>query len=509
MKNILNKLIVLSLFALVLNSCTIEEDPPFLSSDNVFETVEGANAALNGVLEAMAGFNYYGADYHHVTDFTSGLFVSGKASDRTNICKLNPLPSQNYPTNFWKAAYSAIARANTIIANIPEDTGNPEFSNVLGTAYFLRAHSYFNLVRLYGGVPLRTEPVTSETIHMPRASVEDVYDLIIADANKAKDLMLDPAQQQGGKPGKYAANFLLTQVYMQLAGNDNSSPYWQKAYDEAIQVYGQYSLVSSYADLWMDTSTANNNSESIFEIQYNMEHPSALVKLFTPGNAYPGKGWQRIRVNPEAIDMHMVTYPEDPRIDYTFITTYDKYPTGVMKIYPDSRRTWFGNSFPFLYKFFIKDQTAHTDATNFNFVRYRYAELLLMLAEIENEINGPDNAYQYVNEVLARARNTANPPTVEPADWAGLSQEEFREKIMREYQYELLGEGEDWFVSRRRGYDYFKTHYIDVHNERIAIDNKAFDIEYPDDTKAMLMPIPSVEINANQKISAADQNPGY
>jgi len=510
MKNILNKFIIASIFfSLTIVSCKLEEDPPFLSSETVFETVDGADAALNGVFEAMANYNYYSADYHHLTDFTSGLFISGKPSDRTNICKLNPLPSQNYPTNFWKAAYSVIARANTIIANVPADSGNDDFNNILGIAYFLRAHTYFNLVRLYGGVPLRTEPVTSETIHMPRATVDEVYNLIISDAEKAKEMMYDAPLQSGGRPGKLAANYLLAQVYMQLAGNDNASNYWQKAYDEAIAIYGNYSLVSSYADLWMDPSTANNNSESIFEIQYSVEHPSALVKLFTPGNAYPGKGWQRVRPNPETIDMHSDAYPDDPRIGYTFISTYNKYPNGVMHVYPDAPRNGFMKGFPFLYKFFIKDQTAHTDATNFNFVRYRYAELLLMLAEIENELHGPANAYQYVNEVLARARNTANPPVAEPADWSGLSQDEFREKIMREYHFELLGEGDDWFVAHRRGYDFFKTHYIDVHNARIAQDNKPYDVEYPDNTKVMLMPIPSVEINANQEISASDQNPGY
>ncbi|HHC79251.1 MAG TPA: RagB/SusD family nutrient uptake outer membrane protein [Flavobacteriia bacterium] len=508
MKNIFKLLAVIITTSIIYISCDLNEDPPFLSSENVFATVEGADVALNGVFEAFAGFNYYSADFHHATDFTSGLFVSGKRTDRSNIAALSPLSSQNYPTNLWRQMYVAISRCNDIIANIPTDSQDAELNNILGMAYFLRAHTYFNLVRLYGGVPLHTEPASSATLHKPRASVEEVYNLIIADAEKAKTLMLDAAAQKNGRPGKLAANMLLAKVYMQLAGNDNASANWQKAYDEAIQVFGQYSLVPNYGDLWSSIATANNNSESIFEIQFNEENNSRLTRLFTPNNAFAGRGWQRIRPNPETIDMHTDKYPDDPRIAFTFISTYDKFPSGVIKVYPDANRSNFNKGFPYLYKYFIKDQSATTDANNFNYIQYRYADLLLMLAEIENELNGPDNAYQYVNEVLARARNSGD-SAVEPADWSGLAQDEFRAAIMREYQYELLGEGHDWFVGRRRGYNFFKTNYIDVHNTRIAIDNKNYDIEYPDDQKAMLLPIPSVEINSNQQISASDQNPGY
>jgi hypothetical protein len=141
-----------------------------------------------------------------------------------------------------------------------------------------------------------------------------------------------------------------------------------------------------------------------------------------------------------------------------------------------------------------------------NFVVFRYADLLLMLAEIENELNGPDAAYVYVNEVLGRARGTG----AAPADWAGLSQVQFRHDIMFEYRFELLGEGHEWFNDRRRGYDYFKTNVIDLHNSHPDYDfSKQRDVELPDNSRNILMPIPITEITANPNISADDQNPGY
>ncbi len=506
MKTIYKFLLLVAILTFAV-SCKLEEDSPYLQQEDILASTGGAREALNGVLSAMAEFNYYGADFHHLTDFTSGFFVSGKPSDTTNIAKLNPLPDQNYVTNVWQQSYIAIERANIIIDGINENDPDPEMKNILGTAYFLRGLLYFNLVRLYGGVPLRTEPANPDNINLPRANVNDVYNQIISDGEKAKSLMFDQGSQPAGYPSKLAANMLLAKVYMQLAGNDNNSSYWQNAYDEAIAIYGQYTLVPNYADLFMDPSTADNSSESIFEIQYNVEHSSKLFKLFTPSNAFAGKAWQRIRPNPETIDDHMNKYPDDPRIEMTFISKYQKYGSNnFVKVYPSVPRNNFRKGFPFLYKYFVKDPNQTMTDSNLNFIVFRYADLLLMLAEIENELHGPANAYQYVNEVLARARNSANPPATEPADWSGLTQDEFREAIMKEYQFELLGEGHDWFNNHRRGYQWFKTHIIQHHNQ---ICNKGFDLKYPDNSKVMLIPIPSKEISANESLSNDDQNPGY
>jgi len=145
-----------------------------------------------------------------------------------------------------------------------------------------------------------------------------------------------------------------------------------------------------------------------------------------------------------------------------------------------------------------------------NYVAYRYGDLLLMLGEIENELNGPADAYQYVNEVLTRARNSSDTIVATPANWDNLTQDSFREAITKEYFFELQQEGQDFFNVRRRGYDFFKTFVIDAHNNHPLYDfKKKRDIELLDNERIMLLPIPDIEINANSKISNADQNPGY
>jgi hypothetical protein len=131
-----------------------------------------------------------------------------------------------------------------------------------------------------------------------------------------------------------------------------------------------------------------------------------------------------------------------------------------------------------------------------------------MLAEITNELNGPTpEAYGYVNEVMARARNTESGVVSEPTDFSGLSQEEFRTRIMRERQYELLGENHSFFDTRRRGYQYFLEEVVETHNNFGNLGNK--DFIYPVTVKNMLLPIPSTEIQNNTEITDADQNPGY
>ena len=148
---------------------------------------------------------------------------------------------------------------------------------------------------------------------------------------------------------------------------------------------------------------------------------------------------------------------------------------------------------------------------------YRYADLLLTLAEAANELGGAHTreAVGYVNEVLFRARNASNEQRTEPADWdAGLSQEEIRAALRVERRCELKGELHEWFDSRRFGVAYL-TGLIDIHNARIAetASLSPYDYVLPNGfnevKKNLLLPFPNAEISANYNISASDQNFGY
>jgi hypothetical protein len=346
---------------------------------------------------------------------------------------------------------------------------------------------------------------------------EKIYEQVIADALKAEEFLPDKSGITDGRPAKYAANMLLAKIYMQLAGNKTAAEtdYWKKAYDEAIKVYGKYVLVKDFATLWTP-KTSDNTTESIFELQGNVENSLRMIQLWTPGNGHVGRTcWGRFKPNLEVYDKHVAAYPKDPRITYTFVTTWLKFDASGASTsqvtYPTYKvRNNKDKSYPYGYKYFIKDVNLLNYDTDMNFVVFRYADLLLMLAEIENELRGPTDAYKYVNEVLARARVAGGAAPDQPANWDALAQVDFRKKIMSEYLFELLEEGHDWFNVRRRGYDYFKANVIDVHNTHKLYDfTKQRDVKYPDNPRIMVMPIPDDEITANPKVSAADQNSGY
>lgn len=504
------------IIAFVLSSCELEENPLFYSSENLYNNEIGANTVLNGVYSGLTAFGYYGADYHHLLNMTSGLYNTNRDASLKDAAGLMPYSSLNFVVNVWRECYTTISRANDLIDNMEIITfpNEAEHSNILGQAYFIRALTYFNLVRIYGKVPLINKTVGSDSLHFGRAELNDLFTQIISDAERAEELLPEIGEETSGRPAKTAANMLLAKVYMWMAADQTAAETdnWQNAYDEAIKVYGNYTLVEDFNSLWYP-ETSNNTSESIFELYSNGENTLRLHQTFTASNAHAGRAtWGRFKANLEVYDAHANRYPTDPRIESTYKTTYEFYSDAVnykMKItYPTTtKRNDKHQSYPFINKYFLKDHTVMNYNQDQSYVLFRYADLLLMLAEIENELNGPENAYQYVNEVLSRARGTES---AEPADWSGMTQETFRDSIMYEYQFELLGEGHDFFTVRRRGWDYMKEHVIDAHNNHPLYDFTVLrDVEYADNDRIMLIPVSQNEINANTAISSEDQNPGY
>lgn len=495
-------------------ACDLDEVPPSLSRESLYSNVNNAKGAMDGAYAGLAAYHYYGNSFHFLTNCHSGFFVSGrgnssKSNDNVTISSLQLTSGYNDLENVWEAIYQAIARNNEIIdaldaVEIPDNDEEIGMNEVLGQAYFLRAFHYFNLVRLWGNVPLKIALTSKENVQQSTSQSKDVYDQIIADAKEAQALMT--GYFGVGYPKQYAVDMLLAKVYMTLATADVSLQdatldYWQLAYDEAIKVYGQYSLVSNYGDLWSDLG--ENSVESIFEIQFNYTGSSNFIKFFTAPNAINTATWGRVKINPEVYDRHAADYPTDPRIEGTYLGSYMNNNTnsnGFGKLranYPDNtKRTNFAQGFPYLLKYASKDSLQNTDLGEQNFIVYRYADLLLMLAEISNELGNPDgNQYNYVKEVLDRVGVIPR-----AALQVGSNQDDFRAAIMDEYSYELLGESQDWFNNRRRGYAYFQTEVIQAHNNSSVFDENVDVILLDNDESVMSLPIPQTEIDNNQEI---------
>lgn len=525
MKNIIKKTVVFTGLISLFVSCSnyLDRDATTLyKPEQIYSTERGVEAAINGMYVNLSSGEYYGSSWHGLLNPHSGRMFSRQAASN-DATSLNCSTSNTWLQRLWPQMYQTIDAANLIIENV-ENSTLPNRNVALGQAYFIRAVVNFDLVRLFGGVPLRTKPVTYQNLYIGKSPKEDVYKQIIEDFEKSKTLLPDFGQYKDDRPVKWAAYAYLAKVYMQLAGEDGGDPaYWQKAKDEAIQAYGKYSLVPNYATLF-DGKT-ENTKESIFEIQYGnfgTVRNGDVVRMYTPSSYaiykldYPNTfGW--IRPNKETFDQHLAQYSNDPRIAATYIYgSYELYRNGVkvsQNIYPTTANG--ANGFPFFKKWL--DSGYNGTTTGRNLTVFRYADLLLMLAEIENEINGPANAYQYVNQVLARARNSATVvlpvgTKQQPEDYSGMTKEQFRDRIMQERKYELLSEGQDWFDARRRGEQYFLNKTLLPHNAHTKLATGT-DFKYPIEPalvhRNMLLPIPQTEIAANPKMSSADQNPGY
>jgi hypothetical protein len=492
----------------------LEEEPySFISAGALYKNDAGCEAAINGCYATMAEFAGFGAGYHSLINIGSGGFwtTQGPAQDLNTLTfgASTLFLTNNSP---WDQFYSAIKVANDIIVNVPNGNATDSVkTKIIGEAYLLRGMLYFNLVRMFGGVPLRTRPVTEDEVNIARATREETYNLIINDLEKAKTMMTAYAQK--GRPTKYAAYALLGKVYIAMAGNDPASPNWAKAKTELLKVVTESGYALEKSSTLLFSPTNENSKESIIEIQYAISggpngqftnYYSPSQSTFTPLAANGPFG--RNRINKDIFDRHKAQYPTDPRIDANYIYgSYPKIGGGNQTVYPANTA---GQGFPYL-KHYIDPNYVAT-FSNRNFIYLRYADVLLSLAECENEIAGPANAYQYVNQVLTRARDKNGDGTViatTPANWTGMTQVQFRDRIMRERRYELIGECHLWYDTRRRGQaDFFA--FLTEHNTHPTL-NLAFDKIYPLNARLLLFPIPDKEINANTLINPSDQNPGY
>lgn len=504
------------LLILIFTACQkkkfLEEDPySFYDAATVYQSEAGARSALIGLYAVVADYDYFGAAYPCLTSQASGAFWSAHAASR-DLTNMNITSTTYWVYQVFDQSFTIINRANDIIAHLPNDNISTAVSNnILGQAYWIRAMVYFNLVRIYGGVPLRTVPISEKDLYLPRSSAGDVYNLVVADLKKAWELLPEPAAQQTGYPHRYAANALLGKVYVTLAGNDPSSTYWAQARDilkTVVDAEGTaYSLVPQYGDLW--NVTKENSKESVFEIQFQANiNNGQLTNIFMPKSidtqpfAVSPSPFAWVRVNKEIYDRHVAQYPGDPRLSAIFINNYRMLNGNTQTVYPNNTAA---NGFPYIRKY--SDPNFISNRSDRNLIYMRYADVLLLLAEAENEVSGPDNAYQYVNKVLGRARNSATPAATVPQNFSGMTKDQFRDRIMKERYYELLGEFQEFFDVRRRGESYF-LNYLTQHNTFNKL-NLAYDFIYPVDAKLMLMPLPFNEINNNPEISEADQNPGY
>ena len=494
---------------ILLVSCNLEEDPPFLDV-SLYNKSQEAEAARDGIYAALTHYNAQEQRLFVENGF-SGLMVTRRGGNKltsvwmNNVMKLNP--NENVDNqNTWIGLYRLISRSNVVINNSVTDvssTNTDQFriNDVAGHAYFMRGWAHFSLTRLWGDIPVWLTVANESDIHRAKTSSKEVYQQIIADAKQAIALLNGSAGI--GFPKAHAARMLLAKVYMLLATNPSlqadgmsEMDYWNMAYQQAKAVYdsGDYSLVSDYATLFDGSN--ENSTESIFELQLAQDAcNSQMGRNYTPWKYKAGQAFGWFGVSADVYDYHVAHYPDDERLDATYLHEYTRADTGgTVRVYPsNAARGAFSNAHPYLFKHAEKDKNHTNQCNSQNLIVYRYADLILMLAEISNELQNGE-ALGYVTEVLARAEQTPH------AGYMG-DQASFRDAIMDEYRFELLGEGLDSYNNRRRGYAYFLENTINRHNNnpnfKASVDVLLNDVE----SEVMYLDIPLLEINTNDLIN--------
>src|SRR5699024_4118119 len=356
----------------------------------------------------------------------------GQAENTLKIRDLDNDAKNSYGQTYWDSHYRGIANANLAIAKIPEvEMDESDKKRLIGEARFLRAYYYFNLVRLFGKVPLILEPVKldSDQLFPERTSVEEVYSAVVEDLTWVVENSGLPFDDQSGRVTLGAAKTLLSSVYLTMAGYplEKGSQYYQLARDEAKEVInsGEYYLFDSYKDL--HSYDTENKGGHIFMVQFDSEiaNHNGLQSVTLPYNrnisAFSAETGG-IFAQKEFVD----TYKNGDKR-----TEEKQFFYGIFTSSTDRSDTLeLGNWY--IYKYFDQEAVSKSASSGMNWPLFRYAVVLLIYAEAENEINGPtSSAYDAINKIRTRAEIPA---------LSGLSQTEFREAVWEEKWHELCYE---------------------------------------------------------------------
>lgn len=476
---------IIAAIVLIISGCSEDflerTNPNTISEDNFWITEEDAEAGLMGVYAWLQNDDLYARRFFFLEAISDNGFEEFGAGN-LEISIGTHLPTNSVVTSFWRGNYTVVNRANDVLANVPSIDMDEDYKNqILGEAYFLRALAYLNLTTLYGNVPLLEEPliVGDQPGNTPR---DETRALMINDLIEAIDLL--PASNPG-RASLGAVQALLMKYYL-----------YEEDYPEAATLgrtiinSGTYDLFDgAYGDLF--TTANENDNEVIFSVKFAINLGSDQAESFS-------ENFENIRPLPnfaeafQCIDgLPITTSPlynpdsvwvnRDPRFDATITRE------GEIRIEGEGLWDPLDSDTELAYQKYTTGVRGLSEGQQ-DFYVLRYADVLLMYAEAQNEDVGPDaSVYDAVNEVRSRVGM--------PDLAVGLDQDQMRQAIRDERRFEFGFEGTRLFDLYRWGIaeDRFENG-VTFHNRNY------------DSPKHDLWPIPQVELDNNENI---DPNPGW
>ena len=478
-----------------------------IDKDNFYQNESDIKVALNGIYQTLTdgGMNApWNDELIFLNDLQSEYARRGTANSAaiTEIGNFAITPTNDFVKTAWLYRYTAINRANILIDKV---SGNQQLAdnvrnNYVRSAKFLRGLYYFDLVRLFGDVPLVVHDGEGEG--EPRTSKDLVYEQIVADLTEAEQITAD-FPKLSSEASSQAASGLLSKVYITWAQTDSEyskahqSELYQKAIEAANKVItsGKYQLVEKFIDNW--SLDKKEGPELIFTV----EHKFGVNRNIT-GHCVFSTGFTNEKLPVIAAINNNLYYEfdtHDQRRDASVALRL--YDPATDKDF-DFERLRFRKYIDTLYM--ANESAPYISGQNTSSSVLRYAEVLLVKAEAENELNGPTaTAYEALNAIRRRAywdpytNSQSQPADGTPVELSGLSKEQFRKAIQDERYREFVTEGNRWF-DLKRWHILVKTI-----KEKVPAD----DLKYKNiTTRNYYLPVPEDQIVLNPNL---EQNWGY
>ncbi len=503
--------VLLALLLVISVSCEdYLEKPPYgvLTTDNFYKTPD---QLLQGLTDA---YNYLGS-----ADFETPLFILGNivtddsekgGSDVNDLAaayelsRFRPVASNSVCLQLWSICYKGVSNSNVIIEGADAvESLNPELVNrIRGEAKFLRGLYYFHLASNFGGVPLVLKTLSPAEADLDRASFDVTWDQIEKDFSDAAAVLPMKSEYPSTDLGRATSGA----AYVMLA----KAKLMRQKYTEAesalekVVLSNQYSLVDDFGKIF--TNAFENGAESIFEIQ----HKNTQSSGGSEGTGLNRFCWSRKNggwgFDCPTQDLRDEFEPGDPRLIYTFTFTGDIFAADDV-IDNSESPTGYHNRKVYLT---TNERDNPINDQGYNIRYLRYADALLLYAEVLNENNKSADALIYLNKVRDRARDT-NPTdprrtyqtvdiTVDLPPVATTDKDELRDLIWHERRVELALEYHRRFdLVRQLRYGEVMRSYATSHS---SDKGSLFNDSYHN-----LIPIPAEEIDRSEKL--IDQNPGY
>lgn len=474
-----------------------------IASDNYFSKKSDFDNALAGVYASLQSEAFsYGMPFRDcLTDNGYNQFNSGSVNEIVGG-NLNPTTG-GYETGIYNDAYVGIGRANRLIEKLQNysgsDMNDTEKKKMEAEVRFIRAFVYFQLYSIYGEVPLVLAPLDLENQRQPKESAENILMQIRADLDFGiANLEAKPYFKNGGHAAASSAKALKARVLLFAAYGDKGVPdlaILKEIKDLCSDVMKEYTLSTAFEDVFRD-ATQKNNTEIIFSVNFLAPNNTApwdmylgdwiaasplqnLVDTYECKDGLPyGESPLTDRTNPFK--------DRDPRLSKTIFVDHPDFGGGKIHTPSNPRPTGYGvlkfldpANLPFGFS-----TLSQQDA-----IVLRLGEVLLMYAEAQNEIAGPDRS---VYDAMKTLRSRVQMPEF-PADY---TKEKMRERIRHERRVELAFEG-------LRHYDLIRWHIAG----EVLNNVKDSKVPYHFEDKFYRWPLPQTEIEKSAGVLV--QNPNY